>query len=94
MRASAPGERRRTVAHHRAPHRGSEYAASERPALMVTASHREPTESVVVFATPNRPPAAPHSPTETGRRPRTENEARRGFRAAQNFWLKELFTRM
>src|SRR5437879_4203085 len=53
-RTSSPGARPRTVEHQLARHKGSEYSASERPALTLTASHRAPKDSVVAFATPSR----------------------------------------
>src|SRR6185503_12058356 len=67
-RASTPGARLRTVAHQKALHSGSEYSASERPVLTFTGAHRAPKESVVAFATPNRPPVAPSSVSASSHR--------------------------
>src|SRR5512132_1603130 len=57
----APGARPRTWPQRCAPQRGSEYAASESPALTFTCSQKRPPPTVVSLLIPNRPPVAPRN---------------------------------
>ncbi len=62
-RTLAPGARPRIWPQSRGPQRGSEYAASERPALTFTRSQKRPPPRVVSLLIPNRPPFTPRNET-------------------------------
>src|SRR5689334_10230336 len=62
-RALAPGERPCIWPQSCGPQIGSEYAASESPALTFTNSQKRPPPSVVSLLIPNRPPVAPRNDT-------------------------------